>query len=184
MAEPRADDVRTATQEWATSTSRAQISSACARENGSTTRHARCTGMAAPAHGGLTRMCASGASQIINFTLGLLQNRELRKNGQTPRVHFHSTFFYNKLYADSGEYSYRAVQRFVAAVRPACCVLPPPELSPHAQLDDGEAPRVLHPRLRPGDCSSAPGTCIAPTDMRSSRAYSYLPGRATCAVHP
>ncbi len=28
-------------------------------------------------------------------------------------MHFHNTFFYNKLFADNSEYNYKAVQRYV-----------------------------------------------------------------------
>lgn len=48
---------------------------------------------------------------MINFYLALLQERELRLNATKPRVHFHNTFFYNKLYADSGQYNYKSVAR-------------------------------------------------------------------------
>ena len=53
-------------------------------------------------------------TQVINFYLALLQDRELALNGKQPRVHFHNTFFYNKLYADSGEYNFKAVQRWTS----------------------------------------------------------------------
>lgn len=61
--------------------------------------------------------------QVINFYLGLLQERELRLNPKQPRVHFHNTFFYNKLFADSREYNYKAVARCASrnAGRRALC---------------------------------------------------------------
>ena len=66
----------------------------------------------------LTRGC-----QVINFYLGLLQERELRLNPKQPRVHFHNTFFYNKLFADSREYNYKSVARCATrhAQRGALC---------------------------------------------------------------
>ncbi len=60
-----------------------------------------------PAH----RFTNPSLVQVINFYLGLLQDRELRLNPKQPRVHFHNTFFYNKLFADSREYNYKAVGR-------------------------------------------------------------------------
>ncbi|KAK3264149.1 hypothetical protein CYMTET_27096 [Cymbomonas tetramitiformis] len=48
--------------------------------------------------------------QVINFYLGLLQQRELRKNPVNPRFHFFSTFFYNKL--SSKQYNYQAVRKW------------------------------------------------------------------------
>ena len=53
----------------------------------------------------------SRVDQVINFYLGLLQDRELRLNPKQPRVHFHSTFFYNKLFADDRAYNYKNVGR-------------------------------------------------------------------------
>jgi sentrin-specific protease 1 len=53
-------------------------------------------------------------AQLINFYLGLLQVRELGLNAKKPRVHFHNTFFYNKLYADNRDYSYKAVARWTS----------------------------------------------------------------------
>jgi Ulp1 family protease len=41
----------------------------------------------------------------------------LRQNAQRPRVHFHNTFFYNKLFADTNEYNYKAVQRCMPVLR-------------------------------------------------------------------
>jgi sentrin-specific protease 1 len=35
--------------------------------------------------------------EVINFTFGLMQERELRKNENKPRYHFFNTFFYQKL---------------------------------------------------------------------------------------
>ena len=53
--------------------------------------------------------------QVINFYLGLLQDREVaRAGGGQPRVHFHNTFFYNKLYKGTGSYDFKAVSRRVA----------------------------------------------------------------------
>jgi len=50
--------------------------------------------------------------EVINFYLGLLQDREKRvANGGQPRVHFHNTFFYNKLYRGQREYNFKAVSR-------------------------------------------------------------------------
>ena len=37
----------------------------------------------------------------------------MRLNPKQPRVHFHNTFFYNKLFADSREYNYKSVSRCV-----------------------------------------------------------------------
>jgi Ulp1 family protease len=51
--------------------------------------------------------------QVINFYLALLLRRQLAKDGGEPRVHFHSTFFYNKLYRDAHEYNYKNVSRCV-----------------------------------------------------------------------
>jgi sentrin-specific protease 1 len=51
---------------------------------------------------------------VINFHLSLLLRRQLAKDGSQPRVHFHSTFFYNKLYRDQHEYNYKAVVRWTS----------------------------------------------------------------------
>ena len=47
----------------------------------------------------------------------MLQDRELRLNPTQPRVHFHNTFFYNKLFADSREYNYKSVGRCATHAR-------------------------------------------------------------------
>lgn len=58
--------------------------------------------------------------EVINFYLGLLQEREiaagrvLPDKRVQPRVHFHNTFFYNKLFADSQKYGYKNVQRWTS----------------------------------------------------------------------
>lgn len=62
--------------------------------------------------------------EVINFYLGLLQEREMA-NGRpkAPRVHFHNTFFYNKLFTDAGEYQYKSVQRWTTEKRLGYCIL-------------------------------------------------------------
>ena len=56
--------------------------------------------------------------EVINFFLGLLQDRENRAaGGKQPRVHFHNTFFYNKLYSGTGEYVFKSVSRWTTEKR-------------------------------------------------------------------
>ncbi len=50
-------------------------------------------------------------TQVINFYLGLLQHRQLEADGKQPRVHFHSTFFYNKLFRDEHVYNFKPISR-------------------------------------------------------------------------
>ena len=92
---------------------------------------------------------------MINFHLALLLRRQLAKDGSQPRVHFHSTFFYNKLYRDQHEYNYKAVSR---------CVLYP--RAPHSnsdtavphQVDVGEEAGLQRPEVPPDRRAGAPGT--------------------------
>jgi len=55
--------------------------------------------------------------EVINFYLALLLHRELQVDGHRPRVHFHSTFFYNKLFADQNEYNFKLVSRWTTEKR-------------------------------------------------------------------
>mmetsp|Transcript_34926 Transcript_34926/g.76344 ORF Transcript_34926/g.76344 Transcript_34926/m.76344 type:complete len:235 (-) Transcript_34926:134-838(-) len=50
--------------------------------------------------------------EFINVTMGLLQQRELHRNPDHPRVHYFSTFFYQALYTDKKEYRFENVQRW------------------------------------------------------------------------
>lgn len=49
--------------------------------------------------------------EVINFYMGMLQERELRANPGKPKSHFCNTFFYAKLAGDSG-YKYQGVRRW------------------------------------------------------------------------
>ena len=53
--------------------------------------------------------------QVINFYVGLMQERlmRLREGGAgAPNVHFFTSFFYAKLFADDGAYNYQNVRRW------------------------------------------------------------------------
>ena len=100
-------------------------------------------------------------SQVINFYLALLQDRELALNGKQPRVHFHNTFFYNKLFADSGEYNFKAVQRWTSEKKLGYSILdcdlvviPVHQVRSllwlHGLGGSGSAPRVALPDGRAG----------------------------------
>lgn len=52
--------------------------------------------------------------ELMNFYLGLLQDRELTERSPTPRVAFFNTYFSRKLYADKGEYDYENVRRWTS----------------------------------------------------------------------
>ena len=56
--------------------------------------------------------------EVINFYLGLLQEREkLTAKGGQPRVHFHNTFFYKKLFSGQMQYEFKSVQRWTTEKR-------------------------------------------------------------------
>jgi len=50
--------------------------------------------------------------EVINFFMGLLQQRELRLNPDKPRCHFFNTFFYNSLFSNARKYDYKKVRRW------------------------------------------------------------------------
>mmetsp|Transcript_3229 Transcript_3229/g.6327 ORF Transcript_3229/g.6327 Transcript_3229/m.6327 type:complete len:680 (-) Transcript_3229:379-2418(-) len=55
--------------------------------------------------------------EVINFYMGMLQERELRLSPGKPRVHFFNTFFYNALSKDEGKYNYKKVRRWTTEKR-------------------------------------------------------------------
>lgn len=62
--------------------------------------------------------------EVINFYLGLLQEREkLAAKGGQPRVHFHNTFFYKKLFSGSQSYDFKSVQRWTTEKRLAYSIM-------------------------------------------------------------
>jgi sentrin-specific protease 1 len=62
--------------------------------------------------------------EAINYYLGLLQERELAKTrAKAPRLHFHSTFFYNKLFADKRRYEYSNTNRWTPFRKLNYCIL-------------------------------------------------------------
>ena len=54
--------------------------------------------------------------EVINYYMGMLQQRELRANPRKPKSHFFNTFFYAKLAGDSG-YKYKDVRRWTTPKR-------------------------------------------------------------------
>jgi sentrin-specific protease 1 len=52
--------------------------------------------------------------EVINFYMGLMQQRELKVNPKKPRCHFFNTFFYKALTSDTREYNYKNVCKWTA----------------------------------------------------------------------
>lgn len=51
--------------------------------------------------------------EVVNFYLGLMQRREVQLGRPVaPRVHFHSSFFGDKLYVNTGAYSFQAIKKW------------------------------------------------------------------------
>lgn len=54
--------------------------------------------------------------EVVNFTMALLQDRELERareaGSSTPRTHFFNSFFYAKLYSTNRTYDYNSVRRW------------------------------------------------------------------------
>lgn len=108
--------------------------------------------------------------EVINFYLGLLQEREnLAAGGKQPRVHFHNTFFYNKLYSGQREYSFKAISRCAERLRLAAAA--------HCtQVDDGEAAGLPHHGLRAHSGARAPRDALGAGGDQPQGAHRLLPG--------
>lgn len=55
--------------------------------------------------------------ELCNFYLGMLQERELKRNPIKPKVFFFNTFFYAKLYANTGRYDFEGVSKWVSKLK-------------------------------------------------------------------